>query len=110
MSPLSRTSPGRGPLYLSALLSLGIGTAVGGLLTFVLGLGFAFVLSALIHGGGQRLLLLLMALIYVSLLGVPLVGWIMFWPPRPRPRTAMVLGLWPVIAGAVIGTLFVVTT
>lgn len=75
-------------------------------MTFVFGLGFAFVLSGLLQGEGRRLIGLLMALIYVSLLGAPVLGWITYLSPQPRLRTALVLGLWPVITAAAIALLF----
>lgn len=106
MPSMSRTQ--RGPLRLAALLSLCLGTLAGGLLSFVLGLGFAFALSGLIHGDGHRLIGLLMVVIYVSLLGAPVLGWITYLSPRPRLMAAMALGLWPVIAGAAIALFFAI--
>lgn len=104
MPSMSRTDSDRGSLRRVALLCLGVGTVAGGLLTFVFGLGFAFVVFGLVEGEGQRLIGVLMALFYVSFLGVPVAGWTTF--AADRYRSAIVLGLWPVIAGAVILVFF----
>lgn len=102
MPSTSRTY--RSPLRLAALSCLGVGTVVGGLLTFVFGLGFAFVVFGLIEGEGHRLIGALMALIYVSFLGAPMAGWVTF--AFDRYRSAIVLGAWPVVAGAAIIAVF----
>lgn len=108
MLGMSHTSSERGPLRLAALLSLCLGTVAGGLMTFVFGLGFFFVLSGLLQGEGRMFIGLLMALIYVSFLGAPVLGWITYLSPQPRLRTATILGLWPVITAAAIALLYAI--